>query len=476
MQKSPSLQISARHVLILVACLLVPLLVLGFFSFPSADDYAYSVKALKMGFWAAQIDWYQTWSGRYIATALMSLNPVAFHWDLGYKLVGPLTFLLFMASSWFFITALLRPLLDREAQRTGYLWFSLMYLCEMPSITEGFHWYPGVVNYMLALILFLFGLGFYIRTTQLSFAKNPVFDPRPHWLINMLVLGVISFLLPGINESLVIVWLFLIVMLGFFIYRRHGKIEMSLLVPIFLGLFSFYIVYKAPGNIVRSGVFPGRHRVLFTLFRPLGLEVELFFRYLKPSVFLFLIMIVPWLARQKDKIASEFYSARARWLAFAGYVMMLFLFLAPAHWAIGGAPPRRAMNVLCYIHLVMVFVMLAQWVWARPDKVLAYERKITHWIPSRWLAALFVVTLFAVSNVGQMWADLLFRAGTYAHEQGARNEKLLQAGPAADVVLPPLTYKPESLYFSDVTEDPNDWINQSVSDYFHVHSVVVGSQ
>jgi hypothetical protein len=452
--------------------LLLPFLLLGFFNFPSADDYSYAMMALTKGFVGAQIEWYQAWSGRYISSALLSVSPMVYRSFLGYKFIGLVTFLLFMLSSYYFISALLKNLLNKKQVWAAYVLFSLVYLCEMPSVSEGFHWFPGVVNYSLALMLFIAGVGYYLKSTNLSLAKGAVADFDRHRVLDALVLSVLSFLLPGVNESLVVVWLFLIAVLfvGIGFYRR--KLQWSLLVPVFFGLVGFYIVFRAPGNEIRGAAFPHKHDILFTLFRPLGLSVELFFRYLKPSFFLFLILAAPFFQQLRAQIKPLFYTKAFRWQTFAVYVGILFLFLAPAHWAMGGAPARRAMNILCYIHVVFVFLMYAQMLWAKPEKTERVLAKISRFYPRKLQIPVFVLSLFVISNIGEAWADLLFRAPTYASEQQGRVTQMTQAGSGADVTFAPLTYKPETLYFSDVTEDPQDWINQSVAHYFGVKSVI----
>ena len=161
-------EISKQNILLLAGVCLLPFLLLGFFNFPGADDYSYANVAIAKGFWESQIHWYHAWSGRYIATVLLSISPVVYHWFIGYKLIGIVTFLLFMGSSFVCVSALCGTLVEKSKVHAVFWVSSLLYLCEMPSITEAFHWFPGVTNYTLALMIFLLGVGYYVQSTGKS--------------------------------------------------------------------------------------------------------------------------------------------------------------------------------------------------------------------------------------------------------------------------------------------------------------------
>ena len=63
-------------------------------------------------------------------------------------------------------------------------------------------------------------------------------------------------------------------------------------------------------------------------------------------------------------------------------------------------------------------------------------------------------------------------AGTYKGESLERLE-ILEDESVTDAVLPEYTVKPEMLFFSDVEEDKDFWINQVVARYYHKNSVVL---
>lgn len=466
--------VEERWVLVLSAAFLTPYLVLGFFSYPSADDYPYSLVAIAKGFAGTQEYYYNQWSGRYIATALMSLSPVVFHSLTGYKWIGLVSYLVFMSASWVFVRAVLGPKFKKSLAVMMYVFFSVLYLSEIPSVTEAFNWYPGVVNYTLSLVMLLLGVAYYFSSVGLSLSMTAEPNWDRHLVRDVLVLSVISFLMPGINESLVVVWLYLIAVLIFIRFLRNRTIVFSLLVPIVVGLLGFYIVFKAPGNLVRSAAFPNKHDIIFTLFRPLGLIVELFLRYTKPSVILGLLLVTPFLKELKVRVHQGLFSKRTRIATALIYLGTCFLFLAPAHWAMGGAPARRAMNLYCYMHLCFLTLMYCQWLWSQEQKTNRIYNVIIAKFPAKFHAVIFVLSLFVLSSHGVAWADLLFRAKTYDAEQTQRIEAMTTASAqGTDVVVAPLTYRPETLFFSDIAPDAEDGDNKAIAEYFGVKSVRV---
>jgi len=70
-----------------IVCLFV---ILSFFSFPAADDFAYFDQVNRLGFWGAQREWYLHWSGRYTATAVMSIFAMLPDVER-YYFIGPLS-------------------------------------------------------------------------------------------------------------------------------------------------------------------------------------------------------------------------------------------------------------------------------------------------------------------------------------------------------------------------------------------------
>ena len=75
------------------------------------------------------------------------------------------------------------------------------------------------------------------------------------------------------------------------------------------------------------------------------------------------------------------------------------------------------------------------------------------------------------------------RAEKAAKEYGSDDAKvytdyheMLKDKSVTDAVLPAYTYKPDLLFFSDITTDPSDWTNEAVRRYYDKTSVVLGDE
>ena len=57
----------------------------------------------------------------------------------------------------------------------------------------------------------------------------------------------------------------------------------------------------------------------------------------------------------------------------------------------------------------------------------------------------------------------------------AERANICRSAPGEDIVLPKLTAKPPLLAYTDITEDPADWTNETMAEYYGVSTVRVQS-
>ena len=66
-------------ILLTVATILIlPFIVISFFTNPSVDDYSFYEFSEKLGYWGAQKFWYTSWTGRYFSSAILAAHPMYF--------------------------------------------------------------------------------------------------------------------------------------------------------------------------------------------------------------------------------------------------------------------------------------------------------------------------------------------------------------------------------------------------------------
>lgn len=446
---------------------------LSFFNFPSADDFSYASMAISKGFWGAQHQWYVDWSGRYTSTAMLSVSPLVYGWYFGYTVTALVTFGLFCFSLSYFFSTVVGDLLDCKLKARVFSAFMIIYLAELPSPVEGIYWFSGAVNYTWPWILFLLSAAWYLRSRSWQFSPNNRGSARSG-LAMSLILGLVTLVLAGFNETIILLEVYFIAAAVVFYYRSYRKWDLSLILPLVACFIGLAIVIKAPGNDVRASHFTQNKNLARAVVKSAGLSLEVFFRYLKPAVLIALALSIPAILQIKSRIPAAFYGKTNRRLFILGFIGTMLVFLVPAQWAMDGAPPKRAMNILCFLHLFFVGLITCQMIWAYEDRAKRFYHFLTGKIGLPIWRGVLVLSLLVGSNHWMMASDLLTKAWPYAHQHRERIVTL-QASVGKDVVLKKIWPQPESLMFDDVQEDPGDWRNISFSTYYNLHSVRLDS-
>ena len=145
--------------------LILPFLILTFYTNPSIDDYAFPYYVLKLGFWETQFNWYTTWTGRYASSFILSLHPLLFNSLLTYKLLAFFLFILTTHAVYRFLLSLFFTS-QKQASLILALVFTFVFINGMPNITQGFYWLTGSVTYQLGnpLILYLLTINSCLRS------------------------------------------------------------------------------------------------------------------------------------------------------------------------------------------------------------------------------------------------------------------------------------------------------------------------
>ena len=160
--------------------------------------------------------------------------------------------------------------------------------------------------------------------------------------------------------------------------------------------------------------------------------------------------------------------------------------LTPSLYATNAPGPDRLLNVVQIWFYLLLFGNEGYWIgWLR--KILEKQGKaegLCRRLPDvRWFAAVVLVLLaaeFVINVNGRLTqystyaAYVSLRAGEvqqYHREYLDRLEIL--NGEEKKVSLPEFTQKPRLLYFDDITEDPYDWRNAAVANWYQKDTVIL---
>ncbi|MBF6609055.1 MAG: hypothetical protein ITG00_10015 [Flavobacterium sp.] len=227
---------------------LLPFLLLCIYSVPLGDDFWYASGFRNHGMIGAQTSWYQEWSGRYMATFLIStFNPVSYgHLNLGF--LHPLAlFFGTVISLKFLIDTVIdyfKLPINRILSLRIILFFYLNYL---PDLGESFYWMAGAYTYQVPVIFLFVYAGLLIRIFNKASIKSNV--------INILLAIICLAIILGSNEVLVVYLCFFnsIIALYLLVVARSSFIKFIPLL-IVTAILSFFMIF-AEGNFARAGLF-----------------------------------------------------------------------------------------------------------------------------------------------------------------------------------------------------------------------------
>jgi hypothetical protein len=393
---------------------LLPFLLLTVFCNPALDDYCYAAGTLKYGFFNAQSDQFNNWSGRYFSTAILCLNPIVFGHFSGYKLAALLIILLTFLSVFFFVTGLLKSSASFAERVIAASFITSLFSNNAPDITEAYYWMPGSISYQLPNILILFMLALVIKASD----SAGIIQAGLLTLCSILIIAIV-----GSSETSMIFLLFLLctVMTKAFLMKSKNR-RLWLLLFVITSLCSCVVIF-APGNAVRSHNFPDNHRLFFSVGMALVQEIRFIVIWVSaPAFVLSTMLFVPIAARLaaktrllKDHLYIHPYSSTV--LLFA----LVFFGFFPTFWAIGMLGQYRTVNTAYLFFILGWFINVVIWVGYFKEK--GKEMKLELPVYVYWICLpLIALALLSTNNTKSAFTDLIDnRAYHYDQEMSSRH-------------------------------------------------------
>ncbi|WP_026657367.1 DUF6056 family protein [Butyrivibrio sp. AC2005] len=517
-----------RIILFLVnVAAVLPILIVAFYNVPSADDFsmafevheAYSsggflpalIKAVYMGIW-----YYFNWTGVYFSNTLTALAPSVFDEHLYF--LGTWSVLsMFALGLWYFLKQLLTGILRVEKHLAGCItsiMFFMLVQC-MPvgaSRVEGFFWYSGAINYLFMFGFALLWLGIILKLAGAEIVKGYMVP----------VLSVMGFLLGGANymTSLSLGIISVCILIVSIIsgvsenaplekqieYRKHVIVTIAerftglrrVYIPAICQLVGLLLSVIAPGNRVRSAssVFNPIKAVLMAIYYTMDAMLG---KWLTWPVIILLVFLIPFLWKATGRI-KRFYGFEHPVIFTAFCFLLTAASITPPIYATGNIEAGR-IQALFFMQGMLLLVLIIGYMcgWIRyvikPAKLIdgdaLAKRKPKDLLEDAFLGQHATRVVFAVSAAfiaGSLLAvkpdpdlytattamvDVISgEASRYRNEFDSRLEVLKDDG-VEDVVLTPYSVQPHLLFFSDITRDEKDWLNQAMAEYYHKNRVVI---
>ena len=527
------------HLLIVIYALsLIPVLVIGKYDYPSADDFSMglgtrlvyeatgSLFAVAGKILSETARYYRTWIGYFTSCLFTTVSPATFG-EAWYALTPAVILLALHIGVVVFFYALMEKALgmNRYVRRCMTVLALFLMVQRMPEGSlrvEAFYWYSGAGNYTLTFSAGLLYLAFYVLSVCGVRRKN-----RSLFLVLACIMG---FLAGGGNYLSALS--FAVVSVLFAIYLVNMKIRqgensrmgrlcvIGRLLPAAFYLCGFAVSCLSPGNRIRGGEAEGYgalKSILLSLYYTLSYPLN---QWMNWAVLLILALagVIFWMgfaeiefsganagargaaasekpgekvrgAAASEKTDSGAQAVQLRFAApFPAAVLaygIVSCVVTPALYAQGNMDAGRIQSTF-WLHAVLVLLLLEWYLVGGLYRRFSKEQNVSAAPCLRNGAGGFVraiLLFFLVFSLLAVKGNPDFYTGTSAVSElldgsaaqyGRENEarlRILKNPGEQDAVLPRYTVQPNLLYFEDVSEDPGDWINQKMSEYYGKNSI-----
>ncbi len=462
--------------------LVLPLLALAPCAVPAGDDYSYGSAAHhawreSASFTAAvaaaahtAVDTWHHWQGSFSAVFLMALQPAVFG-DRLYALT-PFIMLTALLGGVFSLSQVLYGevfRLGRESAAAVAAVVCSLCVALIPSAVQGLFWYNGAVYYVLFYGLWLAACALAVRYVRRGGAGRLAL-----LLLSAAVLGggnyvtALSCALVGAAAQIIML-----------IYRTPGR--RRLLLPMAVFLVAFLVSVAAPGNAMRQmSVRPGPG-ALEAIRLSFQSAVRAIGEWTTWPLLAALVLLLPVLIPGARHAAHDFSFPWPVLVSLFSFCLLAAMFCPPIYGT-GVIGELRLVNIVFFAFLFLIVGNLFYWLgWTArrfsPGR-LSESR-------GRAVQTMIVLGLAAISLAGVgIWfrgggrisaaaALGLLRSGEGKEFRACADRRLtvLEDPQIRDAKLEPFPVQPYLLYYTDLAEDPEDWVNVSMADYYDKDSV-----
>lgn len=477
-----------------VYCLgLLPVLLMAGYNFPSADDYTNGLRCYQAwntthSLWAVlkeaigrTVFEYTQWRGCFTSSFLSALPPSIWG-ERWYGMTTLIVLVSLTASVIYFLFCLLNKVF--KADKYKCLGIAMMVLIMLVQClrreerTELLYWYSGAINYAFIFSLELFFLGALISIACGTGKKKT-------W--HMIIASVLGFLVGGGNQmsSLNMLIIAATAILFITLFRKWKKYRI-LMIPIGFSIVGSVLSYAAPGNWVRArpdNMMSPIKAIFVSFYYCLDLSVSKWITW--PVILLTAIMIpVFWNIAKK----TDFKFPCPILALLYGYCITSAMF-TPSLFSLGNIGAGRIQGLAYWVFICMLTLCTGYVTgWAQKK----YEKNncpadpedgslspdFCWWILAciGFLGFSYAITVIPVPyyyTATSAMSDIMNgNAKGYARECEMRVEAY-RDGTGREVVVNQLENQPELLFFNDISDDPEDWINLGVARYYGLKSVAV---
>lgn len=206
---------------------------------PNAEDLSLTSLPRDVGIIPATMDVMGHYDGRYFTNILHGLNPLAFNWFAGYKLM-PVLGVLFLATSFYFFADTLFVIEKKWMLALFAGLFSSIHFATVPSLPHDLYWMVSSFVYLYPTALTFVWLAGYIRYIHVPHDKNSL-----GWF---LVTIISLFACIGLNEMFLVSNFILLAIIAIYAIVASDKSVLRKTIPVLLtGIACIAFFVTSPG-------------------------------------------------------------------------------------------------------------------------------------------------------------------------------------------------------------------------------------
>lgn len=489
------------EVLINITCVLAlivvvsPLLLLGGYNYPSADDWSYGADSYRViqnggGLFAVlgvafQTAWeqYFVWESRFSNAFLAALQPGIWGEEYYGLVVWLMSGIIILSEMWLFKNILCMK--NNSANR--WLWLPIiapaliLQFLYCPSPEESFYWYTGAVNYT-----FIYGLSFLLLVLFMKMGMTEC--TKWKYAVMVVCASVLAVLVGGDNfaTSLATFLTLCVLSVLFLLYNRRAFFK-TWFVSFLVGM-SLLLCILAPGNEARINANFGGETggVIEAVWMSLVRSFLNIYSWTNIKVILMLIFILPFMWKCVKNMEWHFkLPGIFTLLTFGIYASQI----AATMFVDGTTGGGRMAAILFYSYYVWIVGNAIYWLgWLSKhqnrlqgllDQIQNKYGKLL--IPYCGLIGIMLVGIIYTSDLKELTSYRAYRslrqgwAQQYAAEWEERLE-VLHDDSVKDVVFEPMSVYPEMILYTDLQDEYGyTWVNHACAEYYGKNSIVVKS-
>lgn len=472
-----------------LVCLLIPLLLLGFYSRPFADDCDYSLEThavvssgggivpLMGAALRTTVRFYNSWQGLYSSAFILSLQPgifgEQFYFLTPWILIGGAFICL-----WFTFACIKKRLLSSSAPvkiSPAFLALlgTVMIFSGMPSAAQGLYWFNGAMNYIPWCFAAIFNLVLLYEIHHISSLVKRVVLIGSSVVLSAVISG-------GAHPPAFAHILLLLIVTMFLIFKKRYYSIASLAAA----LAGFALMAAAPGTSIRQNLL-NKSDAVSTIIHSAAQCLSYLQKWCNLSWVCILLLFTPFAVAVVRQCAGKFLYRSPAWLLILSYGVLCGM-LCPSYYAMSGFGDTRLTNSVWVMFLALSlfdYVYLLGWLDRKTGilhkKNLQLEKLVPRNLFFAAVLCLAVIFLRSPSNVKSLSnsaeAFIELANGTAAGYASQRDAQLaiLNDKSVRDAEIPGILIQPKLLFLSDMSQDPMEWPNTSCAQYYHKDSVKV---